>query len=140
VFPEGAGPDEANYALDRLLLRDALAQLSAEHRAVVWRSYYLRWTTAQIADDLHIAEGTLKSRLHYALLALRLTLQEMEVTRWRQSGVASRALLIPCGAECYVLAKPPAWAHALCFESSRSKLPVGTRCLIGNPWSDCEWS
>jgi RNA polymerase sigma-70 factor (ECF subfamily) len=64
--PEGDGPDEANYALDRLLLGDALAQLSAEHRAVFWRSYYLRWTTAQIADDLHIAEGTLKSRLHYA--------------------------------------------------------------------------
>jgi RNA polymerase sigma-70 factor, ECF subfamily len=79
--PERAGPDEAKYALDRLLLGDALAQLSAEHRAVVWRSYYLGWTTAQIADDLHLAEGTVKSRLHYALLALRLTLQEMEVTR-----------------------------------------------------------
>jgi RNA polymerase sigma-70 factor (ECF subfamily) len=79
--PEGADPDEANYALHRLLLRDALAQLSAEHRAVVWRSYYLRWTTAQVADDLHLAEDTLKSRLHYALLALRLTLQEMEVIR-----------------------------------------------------------
>jgi hypothetical protein len=52
------------------------------------------------------------------------------------SAVASRAFLIPCGAECYVLVKPPEWAHALCFESSRSKLPVGTRCLIGNPWSD----
>jgi RNA polymerase sigma-70 factor (ECF subfamily) len=79
--PESAGLDELNAALDRLLIGDALAQLSAEHRAVVWRSYYLGWTTAQIADDLHLAEGTVKSRLHYALLALRLTLQEMEVTR-----------------------------------------------------------
>jgi RNA polymerase sigma-70 factor, ECF subfamily len=78
--PERAGPDEVNSALDRLLIGDALAQLSPQHRAVVWRSYYLRWTTAQIADDLQIAEGTVKSRLHYALRALRLTLQEMGVT------------------------------------------------------------
>jgi RNA polymerase sigma-70 factor, ECF subfamily len=64
-----------NAALVRLLVTDALAQLSAEHRAVIRRSYYMRWTTAQIADDLHIAESTVKSRLHFALRALRLTLQ-----------------------------------------------------------------
>jgi hypothetical protein len=40
----------------------------------------LCWTIAQIADDLQIPEGTVKSRLRYALLALRLTLQEMGVT------------------------------------------------------------
>ena len=79
--PERAVPDQVNAALDRLLIGDALAQLSLEHRAVVWRSYYLGWTTAQIADDLEIAEGTVKSRLHYAVRALRLTLQEMGVTR-----------------------------------------------------------
>jgi RNA polymerase sigma-70 factor (ECF subfamily) len=58
-----------------------MAQLSADHRAVIRRSYYLGWTTAQIAADLQIAEGTVKSRLHYAVRALRLTLQEMGVTR-----------------------------------------------------------
>lgn len=76
-----AGSDEVNAALDRLLLGGALAQLSAEHRAVIRRSYYQGWTTAQIAADLDIAEGTVKSRLHYAVRALRLTLQEMGVTR-----------------------------------------------------------
>src|SRR6202045_3105153 len=30
---EGAAPDEVNAALDRLLIGDAMAQLSAEHRA-----------------------------------------------------------------------------------------------------------
>jgi RNA polymerase sigma-70 factor, ECF subfamily len=79
--PEQASPDEVNAALDRLLIGDALAQLSPDHRAVVRRSYYLGWTTAQIADDLGIAEGTVKSRLHYAMRAMRLTLQEMGVTR-----------------------------------------------------------
>ena len=79
--PERANPDDLNAARVRLLIADALGQLSAEHRALIGRSDYLGWTTAQIADDLHIAEGTLKSRLHYALLALRLTLQEMEVEK-----------------------------------------------------------
>jgi RNA polymerase sigma-70 factor (ECF subfamily) len=68
-------------ALDRMLIGDALAQLSPEHRAVVSRSYYQGWTIAGIADDLQIPEGTVKSRLHYAMRALRLTLQELGVTR-----------------------------------------------------------
>lgn len=75
--PEQSTPDEVNAALDRLLIADALAQLSAEHRAVIQRSYYRGWSTAQIATDLGIAEGTVKSRLHYAVRALRLTLQEL---------------------------------------------------------------
>jgi len=72
-----AGLDEMDSVLDRLLLSGALAQLSPLHRAVIRRSYYQGWTTAQIAADLDIAEGTVKSRLHYAMRALRLTLQEM---------------------------------------------------------------
>ncbi|HET9875742.1 MAG TPA: sigma-70 family RNA polymerase sigma factor [Mycobacterium sp.] len=79
--PEPASRDEVDVALDRMLIGDAMAQLSAQHRAVVQRSYYQGWTTAQIAADLGIAEGTVKSRLHYAIRALRLTLQELGVTR-----------------------------------------------------------
>jgi RNA polymerase sigma-70 factor (ECF subfamily) len=76
-----AGPDDADTALDRILLTTALSQLSDEHRAVVRRAYYQGWTTGQIAADLQIPEGTVKSRLHYAVRALRLGLQEMGVTR-----------------------------------------------------------
>ena len=54
---------------------EAVAQLSAEQRAVLSRSYYLGWTVARIAEDLQIAEGTVKSRLHDALRALLRTLQ-----------------------------------------------------------------
>jgi RNA polymerase sigma-70 factor (ECF subfamily) len=79
--PDRAGSDEVNAVLDRQLIGDALAQLSPQRRAVIVRSYYLEWTTAQIADDLLIAEGTVKSRLHYALRALRLILQESGVRR-----------------------------------------------------------
>ena len=73
--PERGNPDELNAARVRLLVVDALGQLSAEHRAVIGRSYYLGWTTAQIADDLNIAEWFVKSRLHVALRALQRTLE-----------------------------------------------------------------
>jgi RNA polymerase sigma-70 factor (ECF subfamily) len=79
--PEQSVPDQVDSALDRLLIADAMAQMTPEHRAVVERSYYRGWSVAQIAADLDIAEGTVKSRLHYAVRALRLTLQEMGVTR-----------------------------------------------------------
>jgi RNA polymerase sigma-70 factor, ECF subfamily len=75
--PEPAGPDQLGGALNRALIGDAMGQLSAEHRAVVGRSYYQGWSTSQIAADLGIAEGTVKSRLHYALRSLRQTLVEM---------------------------------------------------------------
>lgn len=73
-----------NGRTDRLLMDEALAQLSAEQRAVVRLSSYEAWTTAQIADDLQIAEDTVKSRLHYALRSLRFTLQEMGVDTMAQ--------------------------------------------------------
>lgn len=76
-----AGPDEVDNALDRLLVGNALSQLSEDHRAVIQRAYYQGWSVAQVAADLDIAEGTVKSRLHYAVRALRLNLQEMGVTR-----------------------------------------------------------
>jgi RNA polymerase sigma-70 factor (ECF subfamily) len=79
--PGRADRDEVNAALDRLLIGDALAQLSPEHRAVIVRSFHLGWPTALIAADLRIAEGTVKSRLHYALRMLRLRMHEAGVTR-----------------------------------------------------------
>jgi RNA polymerase sigma-70 factor (ECF subfamily) len=78
--------EDLNAALDRSLIGDALARLSPQHRAVIRRSYYLRWTTARIADDLHIADDTVKSRLHQAMRALRLILHEMGVTGLDRNG------------------------------------------------------
>jgi hypothetical protein len=67
------------YVFDRWL-----AQLSPEHRGVIWRSSYVGWTTAQMDDDLQTAEGTVKSRLHHAPRALR----EMGATDWSFQGGA----------------------------------------------------
>jgi len=79
--PEQAGRDVDNSALNRTVVADAFARLSAEHRAVVRRAYYYGWTTAQIGADLGIAEGTVKSWLHHALRTLQRTLQEMGVAQ-----------------------------------------------------------
>jgi RNA polymerase sigma-70 factor, ECF subfamily len=68
---------------DELLLSwvvaDALNQLSLEHRAVLVECYYRGRSVAEAARRLEIPEGTVKSRTHYALRALRLTLEEMGV-------------------------------------------------------------
>jgi RNA polymerase sigma-70 factor (ECF subfamily) len=79
VWPDRAGPEEVNAAVDRLLLGDALAQLPADHRAIVRCAYYQGRTTAQIAADLHMAQETVKSRLHDALRVLGPQLRDMGV-------------------------------------------------------------
>jgi RNA polymerase sigma-70 factor (ECF subfamily) len=78
--------EDLNAALDWSLIGEALARLSPRYRAVIQRSYYLGWTTAQIADDLHIADDTVKSRLHQAMRALRLILREMGVAGLDRNG------------------------------------------------------
>ena len=81
-LPEIPEADRVDRILDGWLVSDALALagLSAEHRSVIIHAYYRRETTAEIAQSLQLAEGTVKSRLHYALRALRLALQEGGVT------------------------------------------------------------
>ena len=79
-LPERETTDQVDAALDVWLVTDALAQLSLDHRTVVVHAYYLRRTIAEIAADLGIPPGTVKSRLHYGIRALRLTLQEKGVT------------------------------------------------------------
>lgn len=79
--PERSVDDRTDELFDALLVSEALASLSADHRAVVVRAYYGGQNTAELAAELGIPEGTVKSRLHYGLRALRLALQEKGVTR-----------------------------------------------------------
>lgn len=79
-FAEPRCADAVDATLDRLLIDDALAQLSVPQQAVIRRMYYLRRSTAQIAHDLDIPQGTVKSRLHSAVRALRVALPEMGIT------------------------------------------------------------
>lgn len=49
----------------------ALDRLSPEHRDVLTELYYRQLSVAETADALGIPAGTVKSRSHYALKALR---------------------------------------------------------------------
>jgi RNA polymerase sigma-70 factor (ECF subfamily) len=79
-------PDRADLArairdaaCDKRTVSDALMSLKREHRVVIVRAYYLRQSVATIAEYEQIPEGTVKSRLHYGLHALRNALQETGV-------------------------------------------------------------
>jgi RNA polymerase sigma-70 factor, ECF subfamily len=78
--PEGDGRDDST---DQLLLSwvvaDAITKLSPEHRAVLSECYYQGRPVAEVARRLGVPQGTVKSRTHYALRALRLALEEMGV-------------------------------------------------------------
>jgi RNA polymerase sigma-70 factor (ECF subfamily) len=78
-----AGPAEdprddpgLDRVLDRELVSAALQHLSPAHRTVLIETFYHGGTLATIARQLGIPHGTARSRLHYALHALRQQLQE----------------------------------------------------------------
>ena len=75
-------PDEVDRT-DGLILSwmvaEALTQLSPEHRTVLLECYYRGRSVAEASRRLGVPEGTVKSRTHYALRALRLSLEELGV-------------------------------------------------------------
>lgn len=79
--PETSSADDTDVALDKWLVADALQSLSAEHRQAVVNAFYLGKSAVEIAREENIPEGTVRSRMHYALRALRLAMQERGVTR-----------------------------------------------------------
>jgi RNA polymerase sigma-70 factor (ECF subfamily) len=79
--PERQSTDASDAILESWIVADALTSLSVEHRAVIVHAYFAGRTVVEIAEQLQIPEGTVKSRLHYGMRALRLALQEKGVTR-----------------------------------------------------------
>lgn len=79
-LPESApSGDRTDELLLSWVVADALLTLTPEHRGVLLECYYRGASVAEAAQRLGIPEGTVKSRTHYALRALRLALQEMGV-------------------------------------------------------------
>jgi RNA polymerase sigma-70 factor (ECF subfamily) len=75
--PEDTRDDSGlDQVLDRELVSAALQHLSPAHRTVLIETFYRGGTLATIARQLGIPHGTARSRLHYALHALRRQLQE----------------------------------------------------------------
>jgi RNA polymerase sigma-70 factor (ECF subfamily) len=80
-LPDPGRGDGTDALFEGLLIEEALAGLDMEHRAVIVHAYYGGCSIAEVARRLGIPEGTVKSRLHYGLRALRLAFQEKGVTR-----------------------------------------------------------
>ncbi|HEX8068164.1 MAG TPA: sigma-70 family RNA polymerase sigma factor [Thermoleophilaceae bacterium] len=57
----------------------ALARLTPEHRQVIRLAHFQGMRLREIADQLGLPLGTVKSRISYALRGLRLALEEMGV-------------------------------------------------------------
>ncbi len=71
--------DRTDELLLAWVVAEALTSLTAEHRAVLLECYYRGRSVAEAAQRLGIPAGTVKSRTHYALRALRLALAELGV-------------------------------------------------------------
>jgi RNA polymerase sigma-70 factor (ECF subfamily) len=68
-------PDHSSAFAERELLDAALRRLDPGHRAVVALHYLLGMPLPEVATSLGIPYGTAKSRLHYALAAMRIGVQ-----------------------------------------------------------------
>src|SRR5579875_2455578 len=69
--PLGVPVDPYECLLDRRVLFSVLNDLSAAHREALIHVYLLDRTVPEAAAVLGVPEGTVKSRLHHALRALR---------------------------------------------------------------------
>ena len=72
--------DEVDQLLQRWVVAEAMSRLSVDHRRVLQECYVQGRTVADASRRLGVPEGTVKSRAHYALRALRLALEELGVT------------------------------------------------------------
>ena len=81
-----AVPDTVGAFVDRDLLDGALARLDPGHRAVIVLHYYLGMPLPEVAQSIGIPLGTAKSRLHYALAAMRTTVLDLPASPARFAG------------------------------------------------------
>jgi RNA polymerase sigma-70 factor (ECF subfamily) len=78
--PDTGVVDGVDAALQSWLVAEAVGRLSEPHRNVIRECYLEGRSVAEAAERLGVPAGTVKSRTHYALRALRGELLEMGVT------------------------------------------------------------
>jgi RNA polymerase sigma factor (sigma-70 family) len=86
AFDRAAPGDAIRDLADRDELERAFRRLPVEQRAVLVMHHYLGLPTREIAETLGIAEGTARSRLHYATVAMRAHLEADARLATRASG------------------------------------------------------
>lgn len=72
---ESAG-DPIEEKLRSWEIEEALQSINDHHRQAIVETYYLERSSAEVAAEVGVAEGTIRSRLFYGLKALRLALEE----------------------------------------------------------------
>jgi RNA polymerase sigma-70 factor (ECF subfamily) len=72
--------DLTDRVLDRTVVTAALDRLSPGHREVIVETYLLGRSYEELSADCGVPPGTLRSRMFYALKALRATMDEMGVS------------------------------------------------------------
>jgi RNA polymerase sigma-70 factor (ECF subfamily) len=80
-----AAPDAMGQVHDRDQLERGFRQLSIDHRAVVVLHTYLGLSLEEIAETLDTPPGTVRSRLHYAVRAMRAALEADERPSLREA-------------------------------------------------------
>ena len=70
--------DAFDSLVKAMTVRTALLNLPEKHRCVLVELYYRGATAAEAAARLGIPEGTVKSRAHYAMVAMRAALEGAE--------------------------------------------------------------
>jgi RNA polymerase sigma-70 factor (ECF subfamily) len=69
--------DVFDRSLTTFQVEEALRRLTDDHRRVLVETYYKGRPAGEVAAELSLPEGTVRSRQYYALRALRLALEEM---------------------------------------------------------------
>ncbi|WAZ25701.1 sigma-70 family RNA polymerase sigma factor [Streptomyces cinnabarinus] len=75
----GIEADDIDRMLSSIVVRDALQALTPAHREVLLATFFADRTTQQAASVLGVPQGTVKSRVYYALRSLRTALEERGV-------------------------------------------------------------
>ena len=76
----GGVADETERVLRTMTVANALRTLSDPHREILIETYFKGRTVPEAAEVLGLPLGTAKSRVYYALRALRTALQQQGVT------------------------------------------------------------
>ncbi|GGM71858.1 RNA polymerase sigma factor [Longimycelium tulufanense] len=72
--------DDSDRTLSAIVVGEALRHLTQEHREAIMETYLRGRTVKEAAKVLGVPPGTVKSRVYYALRALRQALQERDPT------------------------------------------------------------
>ena len=79
--PSGDVPDRGHEPLEKMLVswqvEEALRRIGDQHRRVLVETYLRGRPYAEVASELGVPEGTVKSRVYYGLRALRNALEEL---------------------------------------------------------------